>query len=262
MASLLSLPDELLTEIYILAGQQTRALVRLSAVNRRLRAIWLQDADFIIAQVVQLKAPGHQDAIALTLLETRCPVPVRGFHTLDESHEAPPLRLCLPPLMRNLDLASAVCSQLLLEIVACRQCRPDDPDWGSPMCPLEPLYYLIRTACVAFHYWQLRPALYAALKALSDESLRCIQKMGQVLSSRKRVTRPHAHSRFKPVNEFTRDELYEREIEGWRWFLTDTWDFATLVGIKLLWDREDGLEEDPGEYFEPRGGRIDSGEDA
>ena len=120
MASLLSLPDELLTEIYILAGQQTRALVRLSAVNRRLRAIWLQDADFIIAQVVQLKAPNHQDAIALTLLETRCPVPVRGFHTLDESHEASPLRLCLPPLMRNLDLASAVCSQLVLQIVACR----------------------------------------------------------------------------------------------------------------------------------------------
>ena len=86
--------------------------------------------------------------------------------------------------------------------------------------------------------------------------------MGQVLSSHKRVTRPHAHSRFKAVNEFTRDELYEREIEGWRWFLTDTWDFATLVGIKLLWDREDGLEEDPGEYFEPRGGRIDSDEDA
>jgi hypothetical protein len=255
MANLLSLPDELLTEIYILAGQQTRALVRLSAVNRRLRAIWLQDADFIIAQVVQLKAPNHQDAIALTLLEIRCPVPVRGFHTLDEPYEAPPLRLCLPPLMRNLDLASAVCSQLLLEIAACRQCRPDDPDWGPPMCPLEPLYYLIRTAC------QLRPPLYAALKALSDESLRCIHKMGQVLSSRKRLTRPHAHSRFKPVNEFTRDELYEREIEGWRWFLTDTWDFATLVGIKLLWDREDSLEEDPGEYFEPRGGRIDSGED-
>ena len=120
MASLLSLPDELLTEIYILAGQQTRALVRLSAVNRRLRAIWLQDADFIIAQVVQLKAPNHQGAIALTLLESRCTVPVRGFHTLDESHEASPLRLCLPPLMRNLDLASAVCSQLVLQIVACR----------------------------------------------------------------------------------------------------------------------------------------------
>ena len=63
MTGLLSLPDQLLTEIHIFAGQQTRALVRLSAVNRRLRAIWLQDLDHIIAQVVQRKAPNHQDAI-------------------------------------------------------------------------------------------------------------------------------------------------------------------------------------------------------
>jgi hypothetical protein len=264
MVGLLSLPDELLTEIYIFAGQQTRALVRLSAVNRRLRAIWLQDADFIIAQVVQLKAPNHQDAIALTLLEIRCPVPVRGFHTLDESYQGPPLRLCLPPLMRNLDLASAVCSQLPLEIADGRRlCKgTNDPYWGPPMCPLEPLYYLVRTACVAFHYWQLRPSLYAALKALSDEALRCIDKMDKVLASPKRVTRPHAHSRFKPVSEFTRDELYERDFEGWRWFLTAMWDFALSVGSKVAYDREDGLEEDPGEYFEPCGGRIDFGEDA
>lgn len=110
MTGLLSLPNELLTEIYIFAGQQTRALVRLSAVNRRLRAIWIRESDIIIASAIQLKAPNHSDATSLTLLEARCPVPVTGFLTLDESYQGPPLRLCLPQLMRNIGLASAICS--------------------------------------------------------------------------------------------------------------------------------------------------------
>lgn len=261
MTGLLSLPDQLLTEIHIFAGQQTRALVRLSAVNRRLRAIWLQDSDHIIAQVVQRKAPNHQDAMELTLLEARCPVPVSGFHTFDDSRQGPSLRFCLPPLMRNLDLASAVCSQLLLELAELQEYCQHDPYWAPPICPLEPLYYLIRRGCVAFHYWQLRPPLYTALKALCDESLRCFQLLALVLTSSKHVTRPRTHSRFKTADEFTSDELYESKFECWRWFLTDMWDFAISVGDKLAADREEGNKEDPGEFFEPSGGRIDFGDD-
>lgn len=262
MTGLLSLPDQLLTEIHIFAGQQTRALVRLSAVNRRLRAIWLQDLDHIIAQVVQRKAPNHQDAIELTLLEARCPVLVSGFHTLDDSRQGPSLRLCLPPLMRNLDLASAACYQLPLELAERQRYCPADPYWDPPICPLEPLYYLIRRGCVAFNYWQLRPPLYNVSKALCDESLRCSQLLALVFTSAKPVTRPHAHSRFKPSDDFTSDELYESKYEGWRWFLTDLWDFAISVGDKLATDREEGNKEDPGEFFEPSGGRIDFGEGA
>ena len=69
MDHLLSLPEEIATQIYVFAGENTRALVRLSALNRRSRALWLQDSDYIIAQSIELKAPGHQDAIAPTLVE-------------------------------------------------------------------------------------------------------------------------------------------------------------------------------------------------
>lgn len=68
MAQLLSLPEEIIIQIYIFAGEHTRALLRLSVVNRRLRALWLQDSDYIIAQSLELKAPGHQDSIVLTIM--------------------------------------------------------------------------------------------------------------------------------------------------------------------------------------------------
>lgn len=83
MAGLFSLPNEALSEIYIFAGQDARALVRLSAVNRLSRAIWLQDSANIIAQSLELQALSHQDAIVLTMLETRCPMHVPGFHQID-----------------------------------------------------------------------------------------------------------------------------------------------------------------------------------
>ena len=111
MTGLPSLPEEIITQIYILAGKNTRALVRLSAVNRRLRAIWLQDSDHIIAQSLELKAPGHRDAIALTIMEAYCPVPVSGFHRVNASKDDPTLRMHLPGLMRNVDLASTVCTK-------------------------------------------------------------------------------------------------------------------------------------------------------
>ena len=118
MTNLLSPPEEIITQIYIFAGENTRALVRLSAVNRRLRALWLQDSDYIIAQSLELKAPGHQDAIALTLMEACCPMPVSGFHRVNASKDDPSLRQHLPGLLRNLDIASTVRTYANVEVEA------------------------------------------------------------------------------------------------------------------------------------------------
>jgi hypothetical protein len=168
MAGILDLPDELLTETCTFAGQQMPTLVRLSAVNRPFRSIWLGDAEAIITQVVQLFTPKHQEAIPLTRLEARCPLPTTGFHTLDDAEQGPPLRLYLPQLMRNIALASDVCCRVQvsrnIEILI-------NPGCDLPKCKIVPLYYLTRTFLVAYHWPSLRPPLYAALQALTDESL-------------------------------------------------------------------------------------------
>lgn len=71
MIGLLSLPNELIAQIHIFAP--VRSQLQLSAVNGRLRSIWLRDADYIIAQRVQLTAPNNTGAVALTLLDSCCP---------------------------------------------------------------------------------------------------------------------------------------------------------------------------------------------
>lgn len=158
MAQLFSLPEEIITQIYIFAGENTRALVRLSAVNRQLRALWLQDSDYIIAQSLELKAPGHQDAIALTLHEACCPMPVSGFHRVNASKDDPSLRLHLSGLMRNVGAASTV--------------RTKTSEWHNPtykteVLPIETLpkpYYIMRQLMVACQYPDLRGPLCGKLE--------------------------------------------------------------------------------------------------
>jgi hypothetical protein len=159
MTNLLSLPEEIITQIYIFAGENTRALVRLSAVNRRLRALWLQDSDYIIAQSLELKAPGHQDAIALTLMEACCPMPVSGFHRVKASNDDPSLRLHLPGLMRNIGLASMVCTK-----TSEWQNSTYKEDFPNP-------YYLKRQLMVAYHYPDLRQPLRGKLETLSPAAI-------------------------------------------------------------------------------------------
>jgi hypothetical protein len=107
MAGLFPLPNSILTQTYILAGHETFALIRLSDVNRRLRALRPQDFNYTIAESLKLKAPGHQDAVTFTMMELRCP-PLPGFHYADYSLGDPMLRLHLLGLVRNVDLASVV----------------------------------------------------------------------------------------------------------------------------------------------------------
>jgi hypothetical protein len=71
MARLLDNSEKTITHIYVIAGENTRALVRLAAVNRRMRAVWLQDSDYIIARSLELQAPDHQDAIGLAQCQSR-----------------------------------------------------------------------------------------------------------------------------------------------------------------------------------------------
>ena len=257
MAELLSLPDELLIEIYICAGHQIRALARLSAVNRRTRAIWLHNADIIIPQVVQLYIPNHQDAISLTHLETRCPLPTIGFHALDDSDQGIPLRLCLPSLMRNIALATEVCSRVPREIEIILQYEPDNVKWDPVTDRLEPLYYLLRRCLVAYHWPSLRPPLYIALKALTDESIKRFAQICLHIILASPGIRPEDHLLYKPIEQHSKEDfLVIGPPRGTPYHIADMWAFANQLGKKLKWDRLGGLAEDPGADYHPFGGKI------
>jgi hypothetical protein len=257
MAGLLSLPDELLSEIYIFAGQQMKTLIRLSAVNRRLRNIWLGDADSIIAQAVQLYTPNHQDVFSLTRLEARFPLPTTGFHALDDADQGPPLRLCLPPLTRNIVLASEVCSQVHRDLGILLQYDPDNPECDPATKNLEPLYYLVRRFLIAYHWPSLRPPLYAALKAMTDESLKRFTQTCLHIIAASPGIRPQNHLLYKPVEQHSdEDFLVIGPPMATSHHIADMWAFAHHVGMRVKRNRNNGLMEEPGAGYHAFGGKI------
>lgn len=247
MAGLLSLPDELLTEIYILAGLDTRSVVRLSATNRRLRAIWERDSDYIISRSLELKAPGHQDAIALTIMEARCSMPVSGFHHLDTEREEPLLRLHVPRLIHNLELASATCSGLLEWQTSTYKHQPLTH-------PLPPLYYLMRQFVIAYHYPELRRPLCATLKGLSDGSLKTYGRLATYLCRRVPVEAIRAHKiRDLEATREPEDDIEPVSVPPCK----KSWEFAFEVRWRLEFDRDDGIDGGPDADYPFFGGRID-----
>ena len=88
MTTLLSLPNEILIEILIVAPT-TRTLLRLTNVNRRMRSIWLQRSQHIIVSAYETKIPHIKEAIALTLVEAQ-------YGELPTLGERPTLHLYLP----------------------------------------------------------------------------------------------------------------------------------------------------------------------
>lgn len=247
MTGLLSLPEEILTEIYILSGQQIESLSHLSCVNRRLHDIWIKDSDHIIASAVRLVAPNHEDAIALTLLEMRLPKRITGFHSFDPSEPCLPLRSCLPGLRRSLTVGIQVCEHFLEWNVL----EEENDVRVFVLEPLPPVYYFIREMVVAFHLPQLRLAMNdkiigffetaGAVENYAMMSNFMLTDMAPSLQVPHCIERPCPH----PINSSGDQNLMD---------VTHKWGFALKVGWNLLVDREDGLPDDPFSGYYPDGG--------
>lgn len=91
----------------------------------------------------------------MTLLETRLPKRITGFHSFDPLEPRLPSRSCLPGLRRNLTLGIEVCEHFLKWNVL----EEENDVRVFVLESLPPVYYLIREMVVAFHLPQLRPAV-------------------------------------------------------------------------------------------------------
>lgn len=182
MVGLLSLPEELLTEIYIFTGIRTGALIAVSQVNRRLRGVWLRNSDRIIKNCCALSGPGHEAAIDLALVEARFSQSVDGFQFFDPSKPAAPLRLCLPSISRNIHLASQFC-QTLLEWHNTVTARPKSK--RRPITqPLPPTYYLFRQVVASFHLPQFRPPLSRHIRDLTQGEIEALLEVALFIEHR------------------------------------------------------------------------------
>lgn len=157
MVTLLSLPTEILIDI-LAAAPTTRTLLRLSCVNRRMRSIWQEHSQHIIASAYKTKIPHIEEAISLTLVEVRCgEVPRLG--------EPSSLHFYLPRVLRNAGLATSVCD------AANRNNTLEKIEWETEDKYTDMLraYYLIRHTLLAYDHPELRPSVCSALSACTGK---------------------------------------------------------------------------------------------
>jgi hypothetical protein len=157
--------------------------------------------------------------------------------------------------MRNIALVSDVCCRVQvsrnIEILL-------NPGCDLPKCKLEPLYYLTRTFLVAYHWPSLRPPLYAALQALTDEFLyRFTEMCLRILAIEPDGFWPQKHLLHKPVEQYTEDDFLVIGPPGGRaYHVADMWAFVHDLGRRVRWNRTDGRTEEPGAGYHTFGGKI------
>lgn len=170
MASLLSLPNEILINILI-AAPTTRTLLRFSSVNRRMRAIWLEHSRHIIFSAYKRRIPHVEEAIILTLTEIDCaevsPSRTRGSYLAahDLTRQPSPLAFCLLRVLRNAGLASSVCDAADNNRTLYKISWPTEGKWTE----LLRAYHLIRHTILAYDSPLLRPSVFSALSACTEQ---------------------------------------------------------------------------------------------
>jgi hypothetical protein len=101
MTTLLSLPNELIIHIYTHAPT-LQAAGCLSAVNRRLRSVWLENTNLIAETILRRQIPAYDEAVDVAILEAEI---------YDSPHSPAkndyPLHLYVNRLLNNASLASS-----------------------------------------------------------------------------------------------------------------------------------------------------------
>ena len=166
MILLTSLPNELLLVVFG-ATPTIQTAVRLSCVNRRLRSIWLNNSDQIIAKNLQFEIPSYEDAIALAVDEARFSRSASSVTWLD--NRRPPPHLLLPPLLRNAQLASSACA-LMKDFI--HNMPRENYRHTLNFTPFPSSYYTIRRFVLARNNPQLHHILRLELEAAPTDALR------------------------------------------------------------------------------------------
>jgi hypothetical protein len=256
MASLQDLPTELLIEILI-SCPTTRTLLRLSSINRRMRAVWLEHSKHIIVANYKQRIPHIEQAIALTLIEVQCGeipkspedhtlrrqidpkrllptspefVPGCSSHeshsslsALDPLQNQPSIGLYLPRVLRNAGLASSICDKLSKHWQEGRIYRRSWQPTEDPYTDSVRAYYFLRHLALASDHPQLQPA---ALSAVSSSSYEMLEEYDYVYfhmeSSVRKVWGAHAMRERNWDSGYGR-YVFRRDPETPAYRMTDRW---------------------------------------
>lgn len=158
MTTLLSLPSVIVINI-LTADPTTRTLLRLSCVDRRIRSIWQEHSQHILASAYKTRIPHIEQAISLTLVEAQCgEIPFPG--------QPLELHLYLPGVLRNAGFATSVCAAAANRDNTLEKIERETED---TYIELLRAYYLIRHTLLACDHPELRPAVCSALSGCTGK---------------------------------------------------------------------------------------------
>ena len=216
MLGLPSLPNDILIDVYK-ACPTVQTAVRLSAANKLLRSVWLDNnnANYIVKAIITATTPAAAQAISYAMMETR-------LRTLFNSDEPPPIHLWVSSLMRITDL----CASAIAAYVARRKSIVDRSIRPMPIeveIPSPESYYLVRRCVLTFEFPELRDTLYEEVSSTSRDRLAeaCdLQHFLNQESDMEETTRQGVLFRkrfYEPFSEdFSEDDL-ELHKDGWNY---------------------------------------------
>jgi hypothetical protein len=245
MANLLSLSVELLVLIYSSSATiQTAALF--SGTNQRLRAVWLEHGDIIIASILEPQTPAYKDAVGLAILEETWTHDTHPANSI-------PVRLCLSRLLRNADLASSATTQWDKHEKRLNNYIRTTP--ARTYTSKQASYYLARKLLLARQRPESRTLLLSPLhQTLVTSSIETLHTHDDLLAFLTMNGSTHEerlrHDIPKPKEEWSLYDVYDDVQDAP--IIRDEWDWVRNVVETALMDKLEGKNDLEGFMFDDR----------
>ncbi|KAF2163099.1 hypothetical protein M409DRAFT_26545 [Zasmidium cellare ATCC 36951] len=233
MPTLTDLPSELLLLVFALSHDIHDA-VSFCRVNRRLHAIWLENADHISKAVLEESIPAYDDAVDLAKVEARYTTPTNELSSDPTTTELAP-HLWLRLLVKYAELVS------LADILLTRMEResPRIMEWPPfEILSFPPSYYMIRKIVLSYDHPELRPALNATLEQSSADRIMTHFNLINILCEWAEFEEQLPHGIPKRREDWTYEDAFDD------YALLPPWDFAfsVLCFAKILREDPDNPE--------------------
>jgi hypothetical protein len=182
MSDILSLPNEMILNIFSLACPTAEDAARIAKSHRKLRAIWLEHGHIILKDIL---GDAWNDAFDLAVYESRL-LAGQDFTDTVLSGQRTPLSFCLPRLLHTARLADSLKVDCLawaktFFLYNHDRTHPERSRWVDNTTILNDIspasYYLARLLVLARRHHVLREKLYAKVKTTPRERLNKDQEL-------------------------------------------------------------------------------------
>lgn len=245
MANLLSLSAELLVLINS-SSPTIETVAILSGTSQRLRDVWLEHGDVIIAKILEPQIPAYKDAVDLATLEETWANNTRPVNPI-------PVRLCLYRLLHNADLASSANTEWdEHEVSSNNYLKRSSP---TSYTPKHSSYFLARKLLLAREHPESRASLLPPLhKALVTASIETLHTHADFLAFLTMNGSTHEerlrHGIPKPKEEWSLYDVYDDAQDAP--IIRDEWDWVRNVVETAMMDKLKGKNDLEGFMFDDR----------